>query len=75
MWPECGLPNVVSYAGHNTLRALLLTDDAQRPSTALEIDRISMLLAQDMGSGALGLSTGLEYDSGFTPIAGRLFPW
>jgi len=57
-------PNVASYAGHNTLRALVLTDDAQRPATVLEIDRISVLLAQEMGSGALGLSTGLEYDSG-----------
>ena len=57
-------PNVASYAGHNTLRALVLKEDARRPATAVEIDEVNKLLAEEMRSGALGLSSGLEYDTG-----------
>ena len=57
-------PNVASYVGHNTLRSLVLKGDARRPATAVEIDRMNRLLADEIRNGGLGLSTGLEYDTG-----------
>ncbi len=56
--------NVASYVGHNTVRARVLGDDFQRPASAAEIDAMAALVAEDMAAGALGLSTGLEYDPG-----------
>lgn len=56
--------NVASYAGHNTIRAEVMGDDALRPATAEEVAAMSRLLAAEMASGAIGFSTGLEYDSG-----------
>ena len=57
-------PNVASYVGHNTLRSAVLQEDAKRPASKNEIDQMRRLLAREMRSGALGLSTGLEYDTG-----------
>lgn len=57
-------PNVASYAGHNTLRGLVLKNDAKRTASEEEIPQIKALLAEEMRSGALGFSTGLEYDTG-----------
>ena len=56
--------NVASFAGHNTYRDQVLGDDFRRPSTPGEVEAMRQLLAADMESGALGLSTGLEYDPG-----------
>jgi N-acyl-D-amino-acid deacylase len=56
--------NVASYAGHNTVRDLVLRKDFRRQATAEEIGRMRLLLRQEMAAGALGLSTGLEYDPG-----------
>jgi len=56
--------NVASYAGHNTLRRRVLGDDFRREATEAEIEEMQRLLAADMSAGALGLSTGLEYDPG-----------
>jgi N-acyl-D-amino-acid deacylase len=56
--------NVGSYSGHNTLRSLVMGDDFKRTATSEEIDSMSFLLRVDMEAGALGLSTGLEYDPG-----------
>jgi N-acyl-D-amino-acid deacylase len=56
--------NVASFAGHNTLRARVLGADYRRAATAAEIDAMAALLAADLDAGALGLSTGLEYDPG-----------
>jgi len=57
-------PNVASYAGHNTLRELVLKKDAQRPASPEETSAMKPLLDAEMTSGALGFSTGLEYDTG-----------
>ncbi|MBJ89220.1 MAG: aminoacylase [Woeseia sp.] len=56
--------NVASYAGHNTLRGLIMGNDYQRHATEGELAEISALLRIEMDAGALGLSTGLEYDPG-----------
>ena len=56
--------NVASYVGHGTLRDQVLGKDYRRPATAAEIARMQALLADEMRAGALGLSSGLEYDPG-----------
>ncbi len=56
--------NVASYIGHGTLRRQVLGADFKRRATADEIARMGALLEQEMSAGALGLSTGLEYDPG-----------
>ena len=56
--------NVASYAGHNTLRAEVLGNTFQRVATEDEIAEMATMLRQELQSGALGLSTGLEYDPG-----------
>jgi N-acyl-D-amino-acid deacylase len=56
--------NVASYSGHNTLRDSVLGKNFERKASAEEIARMQALLKEDMAAGALGLSTGLEYDPG-----------
>lgn len=56
--------NIASYCGHNTIRDSILGKDFKRIATKEEIDKMKLLLQQDMEAGALGLSTGLEYDPG-----------
>jgi N-acyl-D-amino-acid deacylase len=56
--------NVASYAGHGTLRQRVLGDDFARVATDAEVARMRDLLREEMAAGALGLSTGLEYDPG-----------
>ncbi len=56
--------NIASYSGHNTLRDSVLGKDFKRFATQSEIDKMKLMLQQDMEAGALGLSTGLEYDPG-----------
>ena len=56
--------NVASYAGHGAIRSRVLGDDFRRRATAAEIEAMGRLLGAEMAAGALGLSTGLEYDPG-----------
>lgn len=56
--------NVASYAGHGTIRARVMGEDFARHATAAELERMKAMLAAEMEAGALGLSTGLEYDPG-----------
>ena len=56
--------NVASYAGHNTLRGLVMGEDYQRHATQKEVAQMAALLRTEMDDGALGLSSGLEYDPG-----------
>jgi N-acyl-D-amino-acid deacylase len=56
--------NVASYSGHNTLRSRVMGDDYKRHATAAELEEMVALLRRNMQAGALGLSTGLEYDPG-----------
>lgn len=56
--------NVASYVGHGTLRSKVMGDDFRRTATEPELARMRELLREEMEAGALGLSTGLEYDPG-----------
>lgn len=56
--------NVASYAGHGTLRGKVLGEDYRRHATADEVAQMMALLRSEMEAGALGLSSGLEYDPG-----------
>ena len=56
--------NVASYAGHGLIRRKVMREDYKRAATGAEIERMRELLGQEMAAGALGLSTGLEYDPG-----------
>lgn len=56
--------NVASYAGHGTLREEVLGEGFRREATADEVAAMARLLARELDAGALGLSTGLEYDPG-----------
>ncbi len=56
--------NAASYSGHGTLREKVLGGDFRRAATAAEIAGMARLLESDLEAGALGLSTGLEYDPG-----------
>ena len=56
--------NVASYAGHGSIRGRVMGDDFKRPATPAEVERMKALLRIEMDAGALGLSTGLEYDPG-----------
>jgi N-acyl-D-amino-acid deacylase len=56
--------NVAYYAGHGSVRDAVLGEDFKRKATPAEVDSMSVLLRQELEAGALGLSTGLEYDPG-----------
>jgi len=56
--------NVASYVGHGTIRHQVMGDDFKRAATADEVRKMEDLLRAEMAAGALGLSTGLEYDPG-----------
>ena len=56
--------NVASYAGHGPLRSRVMGEDFKRKATLEEVERMKRLLQAEMDGGALGLSTGLEYDPG-----------
>lgn len=56
--------HVAAYSGHNTLRRLVLGEDYRRRASPEEVAAMQALLEADLAAGALGLSTGLEYDPG-----------
>jgi N-acyl-D-amino-acid deacylase len=56
--------NVAAYVGHGTLRRRVLGDDYERVASDDEVARMRDLLREEMAAGAVGLSTGLEYDPG-----------
>ena len=56
--------NIAAYAGHNTLRDEVMGADFRRAANNDEIKAMSALLEGELAAGALGLSTGLEYEPG-----------
>jgi N-acyl-D-amino-acid deacylase len=56
--------NVASYVGHGRIRREVMGEDFRRAATPDEVARMRALLEGEMKAGALGLSTGLEYDPG-----------
>ena len=56
--------NVLAFVGHATVRRKVLGDDYNRTATKAEIEQMAALVEQAMREGAVGLSSGLEYDIG-----------
>jgi N-acyl-D-aspartate/D-glutamate deacylase len=56
--------NVASYAGHGSIRSRVMGTNYKRKATPQEVAAMVAILEKEMASGALGLSTGLEYDPG-----------
>ena len=56
--------NVAVMVGHATVRRLVMGDDYKRPARGDEISRMAALVEQGMREGAVGLSSGLEYEVG-----------
>jgi N-acyl-D-amino-acid deacylase len=54
--------NVMTMVGHATVRSLVMGEDFKRKSTPEETAKMAELVAQGMKEGAMGLSSGLEYD-------------
>jgi N-acyl-D-amino-acid deacylase len=54
--------NLAFFGPHNTYRSLVMKDDYKRPATEQETEQMKNLLLGDLNAGALGLSTGLEYE-------------
>ncbi|HET7550534.1 MAG TPA: D-aminoacylase [Gemmatimonadaceae bacterium] len=57
--------NFVTMIGHGTVRAAVMGADFRRPATAAEIEAMKVLVERGMRDGAVGLSSGTEYDPGF----------
>jgi N-acyl-D-amino-acid deacylase len=56
--------NVAVMAGHATIREQVMGRDFKRPATAGEMEQMAKLTEQAMQEGAIGLSSGLEYQVG-----------
>ena len=56
--------NVALLVGHATLRRQVMGDDFRRAATPAEIKQMEALIDQEMREGAIGFSSGLEYEVG-----------
>jgi N-acyl-D-amino-acid deacylase len=56
--------NVAVMVGHATVRRLVMQDDYKRAARPDEVARMAALVDRGMREGAVGLSSGLEYDVG-----------
>ena len=56
--------NFAMFSGEGGIRGKVMGKDFERPATPAEIEKMDDLVEQDMKAGALGVSTGLEYDPG-----------
>lgn len=54
--------NIAYFAPHDTYREIVMGDDFKREATPKELEEMEKMLRRDMEAGALGLSTGLEYE-------------
>jgi N-acyl-D-amino-acid deacylase len=57
--------NYATSVGHGTVRRLVMGGDFKRAATPAEIETMKALVDRGMRDGAVGLSSGLEYDPGF----------
>jgi len=56
--------NVLTFVGHATLRSRVMGTDTNRLATSAEVEQMKQLVEQAMRDGAVGLSSGLEYETG-----------
>ena len=59
-------PNVGAFIGHASLREEVMNRDYKRQTTPEELAKMLVLIEAAMKDGAFGLSSGLEYDAGFS---------
>lgn len=64
--------NFASFSGHGGLRTAVMGKDYERESRPEELAKMVELLDSDMKAGAIGLSSGLEYDPGIYSNADEL---
>jgi N-acyl-D-amino-acid deacylase len=57
--------NYATAIGHGTVRKAVMGGDYKRAATATELETMKALVDRGMRDGAVGLSSGLEYDPGF----------
>lgn len=58
--------NVATYTGHSSLREQVMGEkDVLRKATQAEVDKMKIILANELSKGSLGISTGLEYEQAF----------
>lgn len=60
---ERHVPNILFFAGHNTIRSRVM-GSADRAPTPDELQRMEAMVEQAMAEGAFGLTTGLRYVPG-----------
>ncbi len=65
-------PNVGAFIGHASLREQVMNGDYKRQTTKEELAKMLILMEQAMKEGAFGLSSGLEYDVGFSASTDEL---
>lgn len=56
--------NMAVLVGHATIRRRVMGDDFRRTATLAEVVQMEALVDQEMRDGAIGLSSGLEYEVG-----------
>jgi N-acyl-D-aspartate/D-glutamate deacylase/CubicO group peptidase (beta-lactamase class C family) len=56
--------NLAMLVGHATVRRAVMGDDFRREATNAEISKMEALVEQGFADGAIGLSSGLEYEVG-----------
>ena len=56
--------NIALMAGHATIREQVMDKDFKRVATPVEVEKMVQLVDQAMTEGAIGLSSGLEYEVG-----------
>jgi N-acyl-D-amino-acid deacylase len=56
--------NVLTFIGHATVRSEVMGEDTNRLATPAEIEKMKQMVELAMRDGAVGLSTGLEYETG-----------
>jgi N-acyl-D-amino-acid deacylase len=56
--------NVLTFVGHATVRSRVMGEDTNHLATPEEIEKMRQFVEQAMREGAMGLSTGLEYETG-----------
>jgi N-acyl-D-amino-acid deacylase len=59
-------PNVLAFIGHGEVREQVMGKDLKRQATSSETAKMVKLVEGAMLDGAFGLSSGLEYDAGFS---------
>lgn len=64
--------NFATMVGHGSVRSVVMGADYRRAATPAEIDAMKLLVERGMRDGAVGLSSGTEYDPGYYATPGEI---